>query len=700
MCAIRRCPWPTTCSVAARMPARPSTSTQAQVLVAVPGPAEGRERDVQLGAAPRSAASPCGCRRARTRPERWWRAARGRSRSRRRRRRRGTGSGGSRRRRRTRRARAGTGRAAAPPGRRGTPRLDPDQPRALVAQLRAATGWGGSRARRPRPGPGRGWPARPVRGVQRVGHRLARRRRVPRDVAEGDVPVRSTGAALADRGPCLDVKRSRTVTEATHNSQPETTPGCSRCCTTSPRARPRRASCSAAADGQVRPGGVSGWYAGDVRLLDTLGAGSSSTGRASTWSVSATVGADRQEFSYVARSLGDRLPDPTVRLDRARELAADSLTETVPARVGRAAAGRSRGPDDGDDRPAVDGGGKRAAPALRAPPQGRRVRTVLGRRRRRADRRPGARGRTPRRAGSPGRFAWPAASGARSHAAPGPRPPPSSSGRPAPWSASVAAADVRRPAYRRAEPGRPRRPAAGRRRRPLPRGRKPVVPHPLRPGPLWAARMLVPFDTGLALSTLRVLARRQGSRDDPATEEQPGKILHEVRRPGCCGSAPAPAALLRHRRRHPAVRQHPRRRPRLGRRPGPGAGRCSRPRVRCLGWLMTQSGGVRLAAVRRPERARALQPGLEGQPRLRAVRRRLGWPSRRSRSARCRPTPTRPRSAAPALLEAFGAEPVPGLRRVGRRSPATASADEFWVGTDVAGHVAIALDGDGWPSTR
>jgi glycogen debranching enzyme len=46
---------------------------------------------------------------------------------------------------------------------------------------------------------------------------------------------------------------------------------------------------------------------------------------------------------------------------------------------------------------------------------------------------------------------------------------------------------------------------------------------------LWAARMLLPLGTDLALSTLRTLARRQGTRDDPATEEQPGKILHEVR---------------------------------------------------------------------------------------------------------------------------------------------------------------------------
>ncbi|MGW2261909.1 glycogen debranching N-terminal domain-containing protein [Streptomyces sp. NPDC001780] len=47
---------------------------------------------------------------------------------------------------------------------------------------------------------------------------------------------------------------------------------------------------------------------------------------------------------------------------------------------------------------------------------------------------------------------------------------------------------------------------------------------------LWAARMLLPLGTDLAAGTLRTLARRQGTAVDPATEEQPGKILHEVRR--------------------------------------------------------------------------------------------------------------------------------------------------------------------------
>jgi glycogen debranching enzyme len=46
---------------------------------------------------------------------------------------------------------------------------------------------------------------------------------------------------------------------------------------------------------------------------------------------------------------------------------------------------------------------------------------------------------------------------------------------------------------------------------------------------LWSARMLLPVDTSMAASTLRVLARLQGTREDLASEEAPGKIPHELR---------------------------------------------------------------------------------------------------------------------------------------------------------------------------
>jgi glycogen debranching enzyme len=41
--------------------------------------------------------------------------------------------------------------------------------------------------------------------------------------------------------------------------------------------------------------------------------------------------------------------------------------------------------------------------------------------------------------------------------------------------------------------------------------------------------MLLPLDLSLALNTLRTLASLQGERENPLTEEQPGRILHETR---------------------------------------------------------------------------------------------------------------------------------------------------------------------------
>ncbi|NKX54817.1 amylo-alpha-1,6-glucosidase [Arthrobacter mobilis] len=46
---------------------------------------------------------------------------------------------------------------------------------------------------------------------------------------------------------------------------------------------------------------------------------------------------------------------------------------------------------------------------------------------------------------------------------------------------------------------------------------------------LLASEMSLPVDPSLALGTLQTLADRQGTVVDPASEEEPGKILHEVR---------------------------------------------------------------------------------------------------------------------------------------------------------------------------
>lgn len=56
---------------------------------------------------------------------------------------------------------------------------------------------------------------------------------------------------------------------------------------------------------------------------------------------------------------------------------------------------------------------------------------------------------------------------------------------------------------------------------------------------LWAARMSLPLGTATAMGTLRTLARHQGTTDRPDTAEQPGKILHELRRSDLPHALPA-----------------------------------------------------------------------------------------------------------------------------------------------------------------
>jgi hypothetical protein len=47
---------------------------------------------------------------------------------------------------------------------------------------------------------------------------------------------------------------------------------------------------------------------------------------------------------------------------------------------------------------------------------------------------------------------------------------------------------------------------------------------------IWSARLLLPLGGTLAADTLRVLASMQGTKEDAETAEQPGKIMHELRR--------------------------------------------------------------------------------------------------------------------------------------------------------------------------
>ena len=131
---------------------------------------------------------------------------------------------------------------------------------------------------------------------------------------------------------------------------------------------------------------------------------------------------------------------------------------------------------------------------------------------------------------------------------------------------------------------------------------------------IWAARMTLPFGTDLARGTLRALARRQGQRDDSDAAEQPGKILHELRRTtfvdpgvfelpptyyGTVDATPLWVCLL-----HDAWR--------WGLPPSDVI--ALRPALEgAMGWLRRSADGRgRAGALPRPERQRTQQPGVEG----------------------------------------------------------------------------------------
>jgi glycogen debranching enzyme len=210
---------------------------------------------------------------------------------------------------------------------------------------------------------------------------------------------------------------------------------------------------------------------------------------------------------------------------------------------------------------------------------------------------------------------------------------------------------------------------------------------------LWAARMMVPFDTGLALSTLRTLARRQGRVEDHATEEQPGKILHEVRAgdldlgeqvlpPLYYGSVDAtPLFVCTLADAHDWGAD-------------PDEVRGLLPAARgCLEWLLAQSGGSGwLRYVDHTGRGLSNQGWKDSHDSIQFADGRLAAPPIALSEVQAYAHEAAVRGAA--LLTAFGEEPVPGLAdwAAGLR---TRFASAFWVDTADGGHVAVALDRDG-----
>ena len=473
--------------------------------------------------------------------------------------------------------------------------------------------------------------------------------------------------------------------------------------TTTPRLQPLLhdlSSCVAApalvlasADGQVRTGGVSGWYAGDVRLLDRLEV--SVDGSALEVVRADTAGADRHEFTHVARSLGDRIPDPTVTVDHRRELDAAMLVETFTV--------SSAAQEPVDVVLHVDLGSDLAPMAEvkqgSVPPQ------VL------AGPVPGGLAWRSERGGCEvvadpaaevdpgGRFTW------RARLAPGEtlrvrlrartaQQGPFGPGRPALWAARVDAEDtrVRRTVAQSladleglllADEGGDRFLAAG----------SPWFLTLFGRDSLWAARMLVPFDTGLALSTLRTLARRQGRVDDPATEEQPGKILHEVRGGDLdLGDQVLPPVY------YGSVDATPLFVCTLADAWGWGADagevRALLPAARaCLEWVLEQSresGWLRY--VDHTGHGLSNQGWKDSHDSVQFADGRLADPPIALSEVQAYAYEAAVRGAA--LLAAFGEEPVAGLEEWA--ATLRERFDQgFWVDTEEGGHVAIALDRDG-----
>jgi glycogen debranching enzyme-like protein/mannosylglycerate hydrolase MGH1-like protein len=454
-------------------------------------------------------------------------------------------------------------------------------------------------------------------------------------------------------------------------------------------------------DGQVRRGGVRGWFVDDVRLVDQLTIAVEGSGLEPVRSFSR--GADRQEYTYVARELGGWLHDPTVSVERRRSLGPAGLAELIEV--------HSRAPEPVELVLYVDVVVDLAPMA--AVRQGKETRPVVGE--------PTDSGWGWSRDGRGARVAL--------------DPPPDRVERAGDadrlvWTARLTAGDRMAVTLDFAAEGDPSFAPGGA----PPWGRDVAVDAPdqrlgrlversladlggllMRDGDdafvsagspwfltlfgrdaLWTARLLLPFGTGLALSTLRALARRQGVRADPDSEEQPGKILHEVRSsalelggmrlpPVYYGSVDATplfvctlvdawrwgadaaqvAALL------PAVR-------------------------RCLGWVMEQSRGSGwLRYVDASGRGLANQGWKDSVDAVRHADGRLAEPPIALSEVQAYAYEAAVGGAA--LLEAFGEPPVDGLARWAE-DLRTRFRDAFWVDTPDGAHVAIALDRTGAPA--
>ncbi len=224
----------------------------------------------------------------------------------------------------------------------------------------------------------------------------------------------------------------------------------------------------------------------------------------------------------------------------------------------------------------------------------------------------------------------------------------------------------------------------------VPGGRQPVVPHPVRP------RLAVGgADAGAVRHRARALhaARAGPPAGDAATTRRPRSS--PARSCTRCAASDRPArasvpaaALLRHRRRDPAVRLHARRR----RTPGaPTRRRCASCCPPCAALPELADGAVRRRRAgssyvdHTGSRALANQGWKDSHDSVQFADGRLAEPPIALCEVQAYAYDAAVRGAA--LLAAFGEDPVPGPGGVGRATCATGSREAFWVEDPAGGHV-------------
>ncbi|CAN5668328.1 glycogen debranching N-terminal domain-containing protein [soil metagenome] len=448
-----------------------------------------------------------------------------------------------------------------------------------------------------------------------------------------------------------------------------------------------------APDGQVG-GGVEGWFVDDVRLLAELAV--SVRGSDLELVGSDLSGADRQSYTYVARGLGGWLHDPLVTLDRRRTLTPAGLVEEIEV--------ASRAPEDVPLTLYVD-----LATDLAPMGEVRQGHETVGV--------PGAR--------TEHGIAW-RQDDRGLEVALDPAPDDVDEGRHVTWTATVAPGEsftVRLVFTAEGTPafGPGGAPPWGEVTVEAPDTRLPrLVDQSLADlggllmkdgddafvaagspwfltlfgrDSLWVARLLMPFGTDLALSTLRTLARRQGTEVDPDSEEQPGKILHEVRTTtlelggmslppvyyGTVDATPLFVCTLADAWQWGADRAQV---------------EALLPAVRrCLAWVVKQSaesGWLRYVDL--SGRGLANQGWKDSVDSVQFADGRLADPPIALSEVQGYAYEAAVRGTA--LLEAFGQEPVDCLA-AWAADLKDRFARDFWVDTPEGGHVAIALDGTG-----